>query len=123
MPETSGRGIALRTLTAPDHLDGLIPGEGLGAYCRYRAGETLAILRRVLGAPGGRVLAALAGETLVGYLALFQPGPEERWGQRPLPGLVELGALEVDRAWRRRVPKVDVAFGVGPLLDAAGVGT
>lgn len=102
MPETSGREIVLRALTAPDHLDVLIPGEGLGAYCRYRAGETFAILRRVLRAPQGRVLTALAGNRLVGYVALFQPGPEERWGQQSLPGLVELGALEVDRAWRRQ---------------------
>jgi GNAT superfamily N-acetyltransferase len=60
------------------------------------------MLRRVLGAPQGRVLAALAGDTLVGYVALFQPGAEERWGQGRIPGLLELGALEVDRVWRRR---------------------
>jgi GNAT superfamily N-acetyltransferase len=102
MPQTSGGGFALRALRAPEHLEGLAPGEGLGAYCRYRPGETLTILRRVLAAPEGLVLAALAERTLVGYLALFQPGPEERWGRHPIPGLVELGALEVDRAWRRR---------------------
>ncbi|MBI2456053.1 MAG: GNAT family N-acetyltransferase [candidate division NC10 bacterium] len=101
-PATSAGDIVLRVLTAPDSLDGLLPGQGLGAYSRYRAGETLAILRRVLKAPEGRLVAALAGGTLVGYLALYQPSPEERWGQRPIPGLLELGALEVDRAWRRR---------------------
>lgn len=102
VPDTSRWGIALKALTAPEDLDRLIPGDGLGAYCRYRAGQTGAILRRVLRAPQGCVLAALAGESIVGYLALFQPGPEERWGRQPLPGLVELGALEVDRAWRRQ---------------------
>jgi len=101
-PETSGTGIILRALSGPDHLDRLTVGEGLGAYCRYRAGETLAMLRRVLRAPQGRVLAGLEEDRLVGYLAVFQPGPEERWGQRSVPGLLELGALEVDRAWRRR---------------------
>lgn len=100
--ETRAGAVALQVLTAPEELRGLSLGGGLGAYCRYRPGETLAILRRVLKAPEGRVVAALAGETLVGYLALFQPGPEERWGQQPIPGLLELGALEVDRAWRRR---------------------
>lgn len=95
-------GIRLRTLTAPGELERLAGGEGLGAYCRHRAGETLRILGRVLKAPEGRVVAALAGDTLVGYLAFFQPGPDERWGQRPMAGLLELGALEVDRAWRRR---------------------
>jgi GNAT superfamily N-acetyltransferase len=60
------------------------------------------MLGRVLKATEGRVVAAVAGDTLVGYLALFQPGPDERWGQRPVAGLLEVGALEVDRAWRRR---------------------
>jgi GNAT superfamily N-acetyltransferase len=101
-PTASDAGFSLRTLTTPDQLEGLIPGEGLGAYCRYRAGETLAMLRRVLRASQGRVLAALTGDRLVGYLAFFQPGEEERWGQGSICGLVELGALEVDRAWRRR---------------------
>jgi GNAT superfamily N-acetyltransferase len=81
----------------------------------------LTILRRVLQAPGGRLLAAIAGDTLVGYLALFLPGPEERWGQRPIPGLVELGALEVDRAWRRRGlarALLQRAFGGGELDKA-----
>ncbi|HWT83039.1 MAG TPA: GNAT family N-acetyltransferase [Candidatus Methylomirabilis sp.] len=94
--------IFLQTLTATDDLLRFTPGEGLGSYCRYRAGETLAMLQRVLRAPQGRVLAAIRGDTLVGYLVFFQPGPEERWGQRSTPGLLELGALEVDRAWRRR---------------------
>jgi GNAT superfamily N-acetyltransferase len=120
-PETSGTAITLRALTAPDDLDRLTPGEGLGAYCRYRAGETPAILRRVLRAPQGRLLAGVAGDRLVGYLALFQPGPEERWGQQPIPGLVELGALEVDRAWRRRGLArlmLQAAFAGGALDDA-----
>jgi GNAT superfamily N-acetyltransferase len=100
--ETPGAGITVRVLTSPAQVDGLALGQGLGAYCRYRPGETGNILRRVLATPGGRVLAALAESTLVGYLALYPPGPDERWGREKLSGLVELGALEVDRAWRRR---------------------
>ncbi|HSB70252.1 MAG TPA: GNAT family N-acetyltransferase [Candidatus Methylomirabilis sp.] len=94
--------IALRILAAPHDLDSLEAGEGLGAYCRYRAGETRTMLRRVLQAPGGLVTAALSGQALVGYAALFRPGPDERWGQRQIPGLLELGALEVDRRFRRQ---------------------
>ncbi len=101
-PGTTGAAVSLRVLSAPDLLETLVLGEGLGAYCRYREGETRKILRRVLQAPDGRLMAALAGNSLVGYLALFRPGPEERWGQGAIPGLVELGALEVDRVWRRR---------------------
>lgn len=100
--QTPGDGIDLRILTTPHQLEVLDGGEGLGAYCRYRAGETQAMLRRVLQAPGGRVTAAIAGRTLAGYAAIFQPGPEERWGQRQIPGLLELGALEVDRRFRRQ---------------------
>jgi GNAT superfamily N-acetyltransferase len=94
--------VSLRILMTAGELERLSVGEGLGAYCRYRAGETRRMLGRVLKASEGRVAAALAGHALVGYLALFQPGPEERWGRRSMAGLLELGALEVDRAWRRR---------------------
>jgi len=98
----AGGTLRLCLLSAPPDLEGLRLGDGLGAYCRYRPGGTLAILRRVLAAPGGRVVAALAGDTLVGHLTLFRPDPEERWGRRPQAGLLELGTLEVDRTWRRR---------------------
>ncbi len=119
--ETSGSGLLLRSLTAPDQLDSLTLGDGLGAYCRYRRGETQAMLRRVLHARQGRLLTAIIGDTLVGYLAFFQPGPEERWGQHPITDLIELGAVEVDRTWRRRgVTRLLLqnAFGKG-ALDAA----
>jgi acetoin utilization protein AcuA len=116
--ETPGGTVTFRALTAPDHLEGLALGEGLGAYCRYRAGETHTILRRVLKAPEGRVMAAIAGDTLVGHLSLFQPDPEERWGQQPIPGLLELGTLEVDRGWRRR----GLARGLlGATFDGGGL--
>lgn len=138
-PPTSVGDIVLRPVTAPDSLEGLILGQGLGAYCRFRPGETRAMLQRVLKAPQGRVLAAVARETLVGYLALFQPRPEERWGPRPIPGVLELGALEVDRAWRRRglarallqatfaAGELDTAIVIAPLyatdwdLEASGL--
>jgi len=94
--------VSLQTLTTPGELGRITVAEGLGAYTRYRVGETQRMLGRVLTAPKGRVAAALAGDTLVGYLALFQPGAEERWGKRPVADLLEVGALEVDRAWRRR---------------------
>ncbi|HXZ43379.1 MAG TPA: GNAT family N-acetyltransferase [archaeon] len=119
--EPSGSGLLLRSLTAPDQLDSLTLGEGLGAYCRYRRGETLAMLRRVLHAQQGRLLAAIIGDTLVGYLAFFQPGREERWGQHPITNLIELGAVEVDRTWRQRGVAqllLQNAFGGGEL-DAA----
>ena len=58
--------ITLMALTAPDHLDTLELGEGLGAYCPFRPEDTLAMLRQMLQAPGGRVTAAVAGRRLVG---------------------------------------------------------
>ena len=108
-------------LASPGDVEGLRLGDGLGAYCRYRPGGTLAILRRVLGAPGGRVAAALAGESLVGHLGLFQPDPEERWGRDPQAGLLELGTLEVDRAWRRRgvARSLLAAVCADPALESA----
>ena len=113
--------LRLCLLASPADLEGLRLGDGLGAYCRYRPGGTLAILRRVLAAPGGRVAAALAGDTLVGHLTLFQPDPEERWGGRPEAGLLELGTLEVDRTWRRRgiARTLLAALCTDPGLEAA----
>ncbi len=94
--------VTFRAIATAEELDPLAVADGLGAYCRYRAGGTAAMLHRVLETSAGRLMAAIAGDRLVGFLALFRPGPEERWGQGGAPGLLELGALEVDRAWRRQ---------------------
>jgi GNAT superfamily N-acetyltransferase len=114
-------GLRFCLLASPRDLEGLRLGDGLGAYCRYRPAGTLPILQRVLGAPGGRVAAALDGDTLVGHLSLFQPDPEERWGCQPLAGLLELGTLEVDRAWRRRgvADTLLAAVCADPALESA----
>ncbi len=100
--QTSVGPVTLRVLATADQLVPLAVGDGLGAYCRYRTGGTAAMLRRVLAAPAGSLAAAIAGGRLVGFLALFRPTPEERWGQGGAPDLLELGALELDRAWRRQ---------------------
>lgn len=119
--QTAAGAVRRCVLTTPDDLASLDVGEGLGAYCRYRAGATRTMLRRVLRAPEGRVAAAVLDRRLVGYLALFRPGPEERWGRGEVPGLLELGALEVDRAWRRRGLARDLlqtTFEAGPIDTA-----
>jgi len=54
-PEISGA-ITLRSLTAPGDLEPLVIAEGLGMNCRYRPGETLRMLARVLNSPEGRVV-------------------------------------------------------------------
>ncbi len=113
--------VTFREITAREGLDPLALAEDLGAYCRYRSGGTAAMLRRVVETSAGCLMAAIAGDKLVGFLALFRPGPEERWGQGGAPGLLELGALEVDRAWRRQGiarALLQVAFG-GGLYDGA----
>jgi len=117
----AGDTLRLCLLDSPADLEGLRPGAGLGAYCRYRPGGTFALLRRVLAAPGGRGAVVLDGDTIVAHLTLFQPDPEERWGRQPLAGLLELGTLEVDRAWRRRgvAASLLAALCADPRLEAA----
>lgn len=49
----------------------------------------------------GRVWVARHGQTIVGYVVIHPPHPFERWGRDRLPGVLELGAVEVSPAWRR----------------------
>lgn len=51
---------------------------------------------------GGRVVVALEGAEIVGYVTLHKPGPDQRWGRWPLLPVLELGGIEVARGYRRQ---------------------
>jgi len=65
-------------------------------------GRTHRHLMKVATSATGAVTAAWLPEKmlLVGYVTIHDPDPESRWGMSPLPGLLELGSLEVGCAWR-----------------------
>lgn len=94
--------IFIRAYLHPAELDGLRGGEGLGLRFRYRPEKVKDMLLRVARLDGGDVISAYTQEgTIVGYLVLHPPDPRDRWGEQGGKGFLELGALEVDRNWRR----------------------
>ncbi|MEW5934181.1 MAG: GNAT family N-acetyltransferase, partial [Bacillota bacterium] len=58
-------------------------------------------LEEVAAMDEGRVWVARHDHTIVGYVVIHPPHPFERWGRDRLPGILELGAVEVSPAWRR----------------------
>ena len=76
-------------------------------------------LEEVAAMDEGRVWVARHGNTIVGYVAIHPPHPFERWGRDRIPGILELGAVEVSPSWRRSgVAKTLFALlGRDPALD------
>ncbi|MFZ5633604.1 MAG: N-acetyltransferase [Bacillota bacterium] len=56
-------------------------------------------LCKIADSPDGLVYIARAENTVVGYLTFHNPDPFTRWCKHPL--LLELGAIEISRQWRR----------------------
>ncbi len=86
---------------------------GLGAfshYSRYATEIQAKALGRVAGLPEGRVLAAVHGGCLVGFLTFHPPDRELRWGHEAFPELLELGGIETSRNYR--------GLGIAPALMA-----
>jgi len=78
--------------------------EGIGAFSGYspkgREYQRAALMHLV--EAGGRVIAAIEGAEIVGYLTLHKPGTDQRWGRWPFLPVLELGGVEVARGYRRR---------------------
>ena len=50
--------------------------------------------------PEGRIIGAIHGDTLVGYVTFHYPDPFERWAEGDMDDLLELGAIEVAKDYR-----------------------
>ncbi|MDR7484065.1 MAG: GNAT family N-acetyltransferase [Armatimonadota bacterium] len=77
---------------------------GLGSFSRYSRRRTEIVresLGKTLRVPGGEVFAAVAGQTVVGYLLLVPSGPDQPWGRLNDRRVLEIG-IEVARGWRGR---------------------
>jgi acetoin utilization deacetylase AcuC-like enzyme/GNAT superfamily N-acetyltransferase len=99
---------------------------GIHAFVRD-PGEEREVLARIAEEPAGEVVVAHTPEgTLVGYVALLDPEPGTRFAS--LPGLLEVGAIEVAAGWRRGgVASALLRFAVEPdpfedlILIASGL--
>lgn len=82
-------------------IDNLGIDEGLGFFWHNRPDLQKQALVKIAGTLGGRVaLAHTAERVIVGYVTITLPEPDERWGRDHIPGLYELGGIEVSRGWR-----------------------
>lgn len=78
----------------------IAPGLGaFSAYSRRRAQVVRETLGRALRAPGGEALAAVLGDTIIGYLLLVPAGIDQPWGRLGDPRVLEVG-IEVARGHR-----------------------
>lgn len=85
----------------PPRIEQLGIDEGLGFFWHNRPDLQKQALVKIAGIPGGRVaLAHSAAGVIVGYVTITLPEPDERWGRDQIPGLYELGGIEVSRSWR-----------------------
>lgn len=101
--QTARGPIALVGRADPDLLARHPLDDGLGAFGHYgRHAATLqaGALGRVAALPEGRVLAALHEGRVVAFLTFHPPDKEGRWGKEAGPELLELGGIEVSRAYR-----------------------
>ncbi len=75
--------------------------EGLGFFWHNRPDLQHQALVKIAALPEGNVtLAYNDARVIVGYVTVGAPDPDTRWGRDHLPGLYELGGIEVARAWR-----------------------
>lgn len=116
--ETARGPVALVSWAGPNLLQTLPLDPGLGAFSHYgrSAAEIQAkALQRVAGLAEGRVLVATHAGRIVAFLTFHPADREIRWGREAFPELLELGGIEVSRAYR--------GLGLaGPLMDVAFAG-
>jgi acetoin utilization protein AcuA len=94
-----GGRLVLRDRTPASLLRRLEVDPGIHAFVRDSAQER-EVLARIAEEPTGEVVVAHTPEgTVVGYVAVLDPEPGTRFAS--LPGLLEVGAVEVATGWRR----------------------
>jgi len=91
----------------PIAIEGPIPPETLRDYRLHddldafrRPKEQHAALVEISELPEGRIIAAVDGDTVVGYVTFHYPDELERWSEGGMDDLVELGAIEVADDYR-----------------------
>ncbi|CAM3640923.1 MULTISPECIES: GNAT family N-acetyltransferase [Saccharibacillus] len=120
--ETVGEGERRRVVQGPmrpEDLDKLTLHPQLDAF--RRPAEQHAALVEIAGLPEGRIIAAVEGETVVGYVTFHYPDEYERWSEGKMDDLIELGAIEVANDYRGEglsKKLLEIAFSGGQLDNA-----
>lgn len=87
--------------SSPEQIAGLLSDKGLGFFWHNRPDLQQQALVRIAGQPHATVALAQTDEgILVGYVVIALADPDTRWGRDRIPGLYELGGIEVAREWR-----------------------
>ena len=74
---------------------------GLGYFWHNRADLQREALLRIAAQPNGWVTIGHSAErAIIGYVTVSVPDADTRWGRDHIDGLLELGGIEVGRAWR-----------------------
>ncbi|MFC4809994.1 GNAT family N-acetyltransferase [Paenibacillus sp. GCM10023250] len=88
-------------------VEGPLPAERLARLTLHaqldafrRPPEQLQALIEIAELPEGRIIAALDGDTIVGYVTFHYPDELERWSEGRMADLIELGAVEVADDYR-----------------------
>lgn len=100
----TARGVVhIRTHCSLDLVSGLALDEGIGVFPHYRSiVRDMDSLKRIAAIEGANLILAYTDEgKVIGFLALSNPSPLERWGRDSAVPLYELGAIEVSQNWRR----------------------
>jgi|OpeIllAssembly_1097287.scaffolds.fasta_scaffold33748_2 acetoin utilization protein AcuA len=74
--------------------------DGLGFFWHNRPDLQRDALVKIAAQPAGRVVIAIGGGRIIGYVTITLPDEDERWGRDRIAKLYELGGIEVGRNWR-----------------------
>ncbi|OEH86966.1 hypothetical protein BHU72_01535 [Desulfuribacillus stibiiarsenatis] len=94
----SGKSLTIAGPLAPDTIRELEFHHELVAF-RTPAEQKTALIE-ISELPEGRIIGAIDGNTLVGYITFHYPDPFERWAEGNMDDLLELGAIEVSKEYR-----------------------
>lgn len=99
--ETSRGTVTIVPACALEEMNKLGIDDGLGFFWHNRPDLQLDALKKIAATPEGCVTVAHDGTRIIGYVTIALPDPDVRWGRDHIPGLYELGGIEVSRNWRR----------------------
>lgn len=97
----SGGTIHLENYCGAETLAGLTVDDGIVMFSRNNPERQKKALLNVSESNGGNVIVGVHEGRLVSYIGIHVPSEKERWGKPGYPWLIELGAIEVSRNYRR----------------------